>query len=93
MDQQGETVIPNTEKTILNEQKSTHGANVGADSDVGRNMTEDTSTQGGGLAGRLEEVDQAQKNVAGAEKADAFAPKIGTEDESDLHSAAASKQP
>lgn len=85
----------NTETTQLAEQ-SQNPSQAGKDSttiskDIGKNMSEETSTSGGGLDARLDEADIAKGSDLGASKSADNELKIGAE--GDAHDLAASKQP
>ena len=85
----------NTERTALAEQ-SQNPSQAGKDSasvskDIGRNMSGETSTSGGGLDARLDQADIANDKDLGASKSADNELKIGAE--GDAHDLAASKQP
>lgn len=87
--------VTNTETTQLAEQSqnpSQAGQNSASMSkDVGRNLSEETGSSGGGLDERLDQVDSASSKISGASKAEENSLKIGAE--GDGHDLAASKQP
>lgn len=85
----------NTEKTTLAEQ-SQNPSQAGKNStsiskDVGKNMSGETATSGGGLDERLDQADIANSKDLGANKSAENELKIGAE--GDAHELAASKQP
>lgn len=85
----------NTEKTILSEQSQNPSqagsASTSISKDVGANLSQETSSSGGGLDARLDKADMANASDLGKSTTQDYGMKVGSED--DAHEKAAGKQP
>ena len=85
----------NTETTQLAEQSQNPSqagkASTSISRDVGKNMSQETGTHGGGLDARLDQADITNSRDLGENKKADNSLKIGAE--GDAHDLAASKQP
>ncbi|KAK5944675.1 hypothetical protein PMZ80_001875 [Knufia obscura] len=85
----------NTQSTVLNEQSQnpsqSGSASTSISKDVGKNLSAETSSSGGGLDERMDAGDASKTSTFGSTKAGDHGAVVGAE--GDAHEGAAAKQP